>query len=63
MPAVKQALTMTIYNDRIFDRFVQHSNHRLEIASYGDEDNYAVECVDCHRVLVDFEPDDNTPTM
>lgn len=41
-----------------YEELKEHVGHRIECAAYGDADdpaNVALECVDCHVVLVDFD--------
>lgn len=35
-----------------------HAGHRIEVVVYGDEDNVAVECIDCHEVILSFDNDE-----
>ena len=32
-----------------------HIGHDLECVEYGDNENVAVECIDCNEVLIDFD--------
>jgi hypothetical protein len=50
-----------------FNDLIRHEEHEITIATYYDLDlntvNVAIECMDCHEVLLDFdkEPsDENT---
>jgi hypothetical protein len=38
-----------------YSDIAEHLGHNLEVAIYGQEDNAAIECVDCYVVLVDFD--------
>lgn len=54
--------TMTLFDDFLFENVAQHLNHELDVTAYGDDDvlwNIAVECRDCHTVLLDIEPEEN----
>jgi hypothetical protein len=38
----------------MYEKIANHIGHNIEVASYGDPIlNVAVECMDCHEVLVD----------
>lgn len=45
-------------NRTVYDGLVAHLGHQLEIVSYGDGDNVALECTDCHVVLLDADVPD-----
>ena len=34
-----------------FERLRSHFGHKIEVAVYGDDQNVAIECMDCHEVL------------
>ena len=34
-----------------FDRLCSHAGHEIEIATYGNDYNVSIECIDCHEVL------------
>lgn len=41
-----------------YDELINHMGHNIQCVSYGDwrnPDNVAVECHDCHVVIVDFD--------
>jgi hypothetical protein len=38
-----------------FEELAQHQGHKVEVAVYGDQQNSAVECVECSEVLLDFD--------
>lgn len=38
-----------------YDELVSHAGHRIECVVYGDNQNVAVECVDCSIILLDFD--------
>ena len=38
----------------MYEKIARHIGHNIEVATYGDPIvNVAVECMDCHEVLVD----------
>ena len=45
--------------DNAKERLLPHAAHEIQIAWYGKQKNnpwsIAVECMDCHEVLIDFE--------
>lgn len=44
-----------------FKELNAHYGHDIEVARYGNKEgiwNVAIECLDCHEVLVDFDNDD-----
>ena len=44
-----------------FEDLERHLGHDIECVSYGSEGvvwNVAVECVDCHEVLIDFDKEE-----
>lgn len=41
---------MQTYSD-----LIQHAGHQVEIATYGNLDNVAIECLDCYEVLIDYD--------
>ena len=43
---------MTAYEYQILAR---HFGHAVEIASYGNGENLAFECSDCHETLMDWD--------
>jgi hypothetical protein len=45
------------YQAIMYQKLLEHRGHKVEIVSYGDPDspeNVAIECEDCHSVLVDY---------
>jgi hypothetical protein len=46
---------MSVYD---FSGLAAHAGHKIECAIYGNNVNAAVECVDCHEVLLDFDKDE-----
>lgn len=41
-----------------FDDLMRHYGHKIEVAYYGSDDeplNVAIECTECHEVLLDFD--------
>jgi hypothetical protein len=38
-----------------FQELAEHTNHKLEVAIYGDNQNAAIECVNCFCILLDYE--------
>ena len=46
---------MAIYS---YHELKNHIGHDVEVAAYGDSDNpenVAVECMDCHTVIMDYD--------
>jgi hypothetical protein len=41
-----------------FADLADHAGHQLECVIYGDNENAAIECVDCSTVLLDFDRDE-----
>jgi hypothetical protein len=41
-----------------FDDLAEHFGHSLEVVLYGEVDNVAIECKNCHEVLLDFDQED-----
>ncbi len=41
-----------------FKELKSHKGHKLEIVIYGDDENCALECIDCQEVLLDFNNED-----
>ena len=43
----------------MYEKIARHIGHKIEVATYGngwgDIVNVAVECMDCHEVIVDAE--------
>ena len=40
----------------MYEKIARHLDHNIEVASYGDPIlNVAVECMDCHEVIVDAD--------
>jgi hypothetical protein len=40
----------------MYEKIANHIGHNIEVASYGDPIlNVAVECMDCHEVIVDAD--------
>ena len=40
----------------MYEKIARHLDHNIEVASYGDPIlNVAVECMDCHEVVVDAD--------
>lgn len=52
------AIDLSNEDGAAFYELLNHKGHKLEIVTYGDCENVAIECVNCHTVLVDF--DNNT---
>ena len=51
---------MSAYN---YKTLAAHIGHKIECVSYGDADNVAVECINCHTVLLDYnKPEDENET-
>jgi hypothetical protein len=48
-----------------FNDLIRHEEHEITIATYLDIDlntiNVAIECMDCHEVLLDFDKDAYEP--
>jgi len=38
-----------------FERLSSHFGHKIEVAVYGDNQNVAIECMDCHEVLYSID--------
>lgn len=38
-----------------FTELSRHFGHAIIVAIYGNDDNVAVECVDCFEVLFDYD--------
>jgi hypothetical protein len=44
----------------VFDKYIQHVGHKIEVVYYGPKlnpVNVAIECVDCDLVLTDENPE------
>ena len=40
----------------MYEKIARHIGHNIEVATYGDPIvNVAVECMDCHEVIVDAD--------
>ena len=43
----------------MYEKIIRHAGHKIEIATYGngwgDTVNVAVECMNCHEVIVDAD--------
>ena len=37
-----------------YDKVLSHLGHEIEVASYGDNENVAIECLTCMEVIVDY---------
>ena len=46
---------MSVHNYR---ELARHAGHTIECAIYGDDDNAALECMDCSEILVDFNAEE-----
>ncbi len=36
-----------------------HVGHKVEVVVYGNEENVAIECMDCMEVLIDFNKEED----
>ena len=48
--------------DNAHERLLPHTDHEVEIASYGNPPvNISVECITCSEVLIDFDRFEEEP--
>jgi len=40
-------------DDHLYQKILEHLGHTIEIASYGQGLNVAIECIDCYVVIID----------
>ena len=38
-----------------YEDLIRHTGHQVEIVTYGNLDNVAIECLDCYEVLIDYD--------
>ena len=47
----------------MYEKIIRHAGHKIEIATYGngwgDTVNVAVECMNCHEVIVDADSEEH----
>jgi len=44
-----------------YDKIAQHVGHDVEIVSYADGENVAIECLDCGEIIFDADrPESST---
>lgn len=44
----------------MYDRIKSHLGHRVEIASYANGENIAIECMECMEVIIDENNPEST---
>lgn len=42
-----------------YEELKDHIGHDIVIVYYGDMQNVALECMDCMKVIIDFDKEDN----
>ena len=40
-----------------FKELIEHKGHKIEVVTYGNDDNVAIECETCDTVLLDYDKD------
>lgn len=38
-----------------YKELARHLGHAVEVSSYGDLENVAIECLDCFEILLDYD--------